>query len=638
MAKPDSGGWTTARFDGIRAGSAYIRATAHPNGDGTGTAQATGEQAVSVDKDRIVHIRLSMATTVVRLGITPVTVALTPGQTASLAAAPSDADSAVVMIAPGTLRWTTSDADVVTVDANGAATAIAAGAATITAYESESGVSGTVAVTVTASNSPPNPTDSRESDVVQTAVGVNGSEIGAMGLGVGATFTATKADVPTDGTPAFASLAPNSVQLVSVHTQAAQELRGLAVWSGTGQTRLRRAEATPVTVDARSSAESMVFMAPGIMTLDLTEAPRRLDQIRACGSLGRLEDCVRSGLLNGSLADLWRQPDCQALIQQCGQEWRAANVPPELPEPPGDGRSVRVGYGSKTQLFLTVNTDRRDGTPGLCEIGLENQAWRDVVVYRRDYKNGVPVVTTPIRGENGQLVMNGATPLDWGNLFNPLFRRPSEFGNPGKRKDFPDFRDMTASEYWVCGIGTVANSETPPDGIPLLPTIAVVSTLLTYCILPAISFLTSGLGFIKQTREALDFKEILLGKLEPLMGRIEGGAGIGNLTRELLRNDGPSDKIDKAGIEAVLGLVSICVGEDLFQEAIYEILLARGASVGAAALSRSITSILGIAFIAGEFGMAAGNLSMALPRFLSYPIAQKAVVSLTGGSTPVVIK
>ena len=83
--------------------------------------------------------------------VSPVTMTLTPGRTAQLAATPTSASGTVVTGEP--VAWTTSNASVATVSATGVVTGVAVGSTTVSA--TSGGVSGSSSITVSAAAPPP---------------------------------------------------------------------------------------------------------------------------------------------------------------------------------------------------------------------------------------------------------------------------------------------------------------------------------------------------------------------------------------------------------------------------------------------------------------------------------------------------
>jgi len=128
-----------------------ITATAHPNGDGTGTAQAIGYVVQTVVSGPNTSVGISMATTITQVELTPPSAEFWMGQTATLEASAKDLAGNVVLVGD-TWQWS-SDAEPVatvdgSVDASCAVTGVAEGTAQVAVLEAESGVSQAATVSV----------------------------------------------------------------------------------------------------------------------------------------------------------------------------------------------------------------------------------------------------------------------------------------------------------------------------------------------------------------------------------------------------------------------------------------------------------------------------------------------------------
>lgn len=149
LHRPQNGGETTAVFERIAPGDALVSATAFPTSDGTGVAQARAEVAITVVASQTVPVRLTLASTIDRMEITPANpAALAPGATVQLAATAKNAAGEVVITNTGTIQWSSDSAAVATVQPGGLVTAVAAGRATIKVTETESGKVGNATITV----------------------------------------------------------------------------------------------------------------------------------------------------------------------------------------------------------------------------------------------------------------------------------------------------------------------------------------------------------------------------------------------------------------------------------------------------------------------------------------------------------
>lgn len=140
---------TLATFSNVPTGNLTVVATAYPNVDGTGVAQATGTAGALITVGNVTTVSLTMGSTITHIDMTPTSLNLTGGQTSSVVATPKDASNNVVLVSPLNLTYLSSNPLVATVGLlDGSVLALLEGTTTITATELESGVSGTATVNV----------------------------------------------------------------------------------------------------------------------------------------------------------------------------------------------------------------------------------------------------------------------------------------------------------------------------------------------------------------------------------------------------------------------------------------------------------------------------------------------------------
>jgi streptogramin lyase len=150
LVRPTNGGLATISFDRLPLGPATVEATAYPGADGSGVAQATA----TIVANQIAEVRLTLASTIVRVEVSPSTASLNVGQTVQLSATAKNAAGETVLTALSAFACTSDNTAVATAAAGGLVMATGVGTANITVTETESGQVGTVAVTVTATNPP----------------------------------------------------------------------------------------------------------------------------------------------------------------------------------------------------------------------------------------------------------------------------------------------------------------------------------------------------------------------------------------------------------------------------------------------------------------------------------------------------
>ncbi|HZP84752.1 MAG TPA: NHL repeat-containing protein [Chthonomonadaceae bacterium] len=141
VARPTTGNTTTVSFTDLPLGALTATATAYPNADGTGTAQAAGSVPLNIQAGQTTSVTLSMDSTIVSvaLSLSTLNLALNQGtiQSASITATARDADGNIVLISPQELGWASDAPGVATVyavqDTIGRVTAAGIGTAHVTA-------------------------------------------------------------------------------------------------------------------------------------------------------------------------------------------------------------------------------------------------------------------------------------------------------------------------------------------------------------------------------------------------------------------------------------------------------------------------------------------------------------------------
>ena len=137
----------------LPVGALTATATAYPNADGTGTAQATGFITFVTALGTNVPITIDMGSTIDHLAVTPANPSIAVGATIALSATARDVYGAMVLTVASKTQWSSSNPAIARVDTNsGVVTGVAEGTTNLTVTDSESGKTGTTGVIVTASS------------------------------------------------------------------------------------------------------------------------------------------------------------------------------------------------------------------------------------------------------------------------------------------------------------------------------------------------------------------------------------------------------------------------------------------------------------------------------------------------------
>src|SRR5262249_40510051 len=146
--RPTTGNQTSTTFQNLKTGSLSLTATAFPNTDGTGVAQAAGTTPVTILSGQTANISLTMTSTIDHLEISPLNPTLGVGGTFQLASSARNAAGSIVLISQSKAQWSTSNASVASVDNLGTVRGAGVGVASISVKDVESGKTASTNVTV----------------------------------------------------------------------------------------------------------------------------------------------------------------------------------------------------------------------------------------------------------------------------------------------------------------------------------------------------------------------------------------------------------------------------------------------------------------------------------------------------------
>lgn len=141
LARPATGNSTTATFDPLPIGDLTMNATAYPQADGTGTAQATGGTTLKIQASLSTPFTLTMSSTITQFDLTPANKTIKVSVIQQMTATAKDAGGAIVLLSATKLQWSSSNPGVASVDANGKVTGVSVGDTDISVTDSESGKS-----------------------------------------------------------------------------------------------------------------------------------------------------------------------------------------------------------------------------------------------------------------------------------------------------------------------------------------------------------------------------------------------------------------------------------------------------------------------------------------------------------------
>lgn len=213
-------------------------------------------------------------------------------------------------------------------------------------------------------------------------------------------------------------------------------------------------------MDAVTTAATLVFLTPGILTTLPDEAEIQLNRILSLPSFTALRQSVEIALSSRTLSDLQLDSEINRLHAACVEEWM-------------QGRSVKTAASRSWQndpARFSVEFSGGDA------IELRSGAWRDEALLRErlDSRNQqVPDRSGPVLAP-----MEGAEPTTWGALFS------SERFSLGRRNDRPEVDSdppVGTIRYTVYGPGHQVAEPVLPDSLinqnPYGPTFFFIGAL-----------------------------------------------------------------------------------------------------------------------------------------------------------------
>lgn len=151
LARPATGTTSSTTFGALPAGNLTFTATAYPNTNGTGVAQATGVVPKTANIGDTLTVNLTMDSTIDHLEVTPVDRVVTMGASLPLTVTAKNASEQVVLVHSSCWNWASTNTSIATVNANsGLVIPVAPGTVDITVIENESTKTLTVPVIVEA--------------------------------------------------------------------------------------------------------------------------------------------------------------------------------------------------------------------------------------------------------------------------------------------------------------------------------------------------------------------------------------------------------------------------------------------------------------------------------------------------------
>jgi hypothetical protein len=150
VARPTTGNTSSTVFTNLPLGSLLFTATAYPNADGTGIAQATGTAVETIAANVATNVTVDMNSTVTLLVPSVSVLPIAVGRTAQVQVTTEDSAGDVVLTSTSSVTYVSANKSIATVDPNGQVNGIGAGQTTVTITDTDSGLTATINVVVSA--------------------------------------------------------------------------------------------------------------------------------------------------------------------------------------------------------------------------------------------------------------------------------------------------------------------------------------------------------------------------------------------------------------------------------------------------------------------------------------------------------
>ncbi len=193
LSRPANGSPSTATFTLVPVGSIAVTVNAYASTDGSGVSEAVATTTAQSSNHQTTIVNVDMTSTITSVSISQYPSSINVTDTVQLLATALDANNNIVPVQPqpNGFYWTTSNTAVATVDQTGLLTAKSAGTVTVTAMESETGISGSVSLQI-------NPANGTLAIVIENETIVVSVTPASASVASGGTqqFTATVAGIP----------------------------------------------------------------------------------------------------------------------------------------------------------------------------------------------------------------------------------------------------------------------------------------------------------------------------------------------------------------------------------------------------------------------------------------------------------
>lgn len=195
--------------------------------------------------------------------------------------------------------------------------------------------------------------------------------------------------------------------------------------------------ANVLNISVSTTATTLIFLSPGIITLDADEATIAIKKIQSLNSFSEFELFLKNNLKNRSLDEIVSDGNYDALLSKCLIEYEN-----------------NLKTKSATPISETKNTFRFtfDGN----SINLQNYGFRFVNIVQRDLDLG----NNELNSKSVFTEMHGAVPFSWGSFFTS-----TNFDPTIENINFSPISKTATSEFWIIGPGNLFNNDIVPNNI-----------------------------------------------------------------------------------------------------------------------------------------------------------------------------
>ena len=277
---------------------------------------------------------------------------------------------------------------------------------------------------------------------------VNTSQIGGTGLAARSAFRDT---ARVDSAGAFTTSVSRQGAQMLIVADSAGAARGLAV----------SLPGISPHVDAASTALTLLFMTPGILTTTPAEAAAALAALQALTAFAPLSTFLAQKLPANSLPALAKGTQLETFKSACIAEYQAGHSSKQAKVTRAPTRDAN---SSQIDATFSNTVDKP------AEVALSNFAFRYVSLIREELTftdtEVVPPVPPILTGTNNPStaanLLNGVSTLSWGNIFSGSVGVKSIGSGTDKPPiDLVKNPDLVNLRYWVCGPGRATSSLRP---------------------------------------------------------------------------------------------------------------------------------------------------------------------------------